>query len=343
MEGKAITIYDIAKEAGVSTATVSRVIAGNYPVSEKTKKKVNSIIKEYNFHPNAVARSLSSKRSRVLGFITPEITNPFFSQVFIEVEKHALEKGYSVLLGNSLNNRKLESKYIRMLLDQQAEGIILLGGLINDIYPDSNQVNDLKTIEKKTKLVTINGRIDGVNSSSVRTDEGKGIEMVVEHLVELGHSKIGIIGGIEHIATTQIKIKAFKQALKKHHLEFKDSWQVYWGYDIESGENGLKTLCDTNKDFPTAIIGINDMVAIGLVKGSRKLNRDFAFVGYDNTDLAIASSPELTSVSHPYNDLGKIAIDLMDKDFDEKKYKDIILDPILIQRESTLLKNLKKK
>jgi DNA-binding LacI/PurR family transcriptional regulator len=85
------------------------------------------------------------------------------------------------------------------------------------------------------------------------------------------------------------------------------------------------------------------MVAIGLVKGSRKLNRDFAFVGYDNTDLAIASSPELTSVSHPYNDLGKIAIDLMDKDFDEKKYKDIILDPILIQRESTLLKNLKKK
>ncbi|WP_067841895.1 LacI family DNA-binding transcriptional regulator [Amphibacillus sediminis] len=129
MRNEKVTIYDLAKEAGVSTATISRVIAGNYPVSQKTREKVQKIIDQYNYHPNAVARTLSNKKSRLIGFITPAITNPFFSQVFIEVEKYALDKGYSVLLGNSMHSRELELRYIRMLLEQQAEGIILLGGV----------------------------------------------------------------------------------------------------------------------------------------------------------------------------------------------------------------------
>jgi len=337
MKKQTITIYDIAQEAGVSTATVSRVIAGNYPVSLKTREKVKKIIEKHDFSPNAIARSLSNKRSKVLGFIVPAITNNFFSQVFIEVEKYALDKGYSVLLGNTLHDRELESKYIRMLLDQQAEGIILLGGLINDSIPNKKRVNELKEIEKKSKLVMINGKVDEMNSFSVRTDEGKGIEMMIEHLNEKGHEKIGIIGGIKGITTTDIKIKAFNDTLKKMHLEVRPSWQIYSGYDIESGEKGLNCLYDINKEFPTAIIGINDMVAVGLIKGNSKTNKEiFTIVGFDNTDLSRSTTPELTTISHPYQELGEKAIEMMDDDYRERGERDILLKPELIIRDSTL-------
>lgn len=338
MEKKSITIYDIADEAEVSTATVSRVIAGNYPVSQKTREKVNRIIKKYDFHPNAIARSLSNKRSKVLGFIVPAITNAFFSQVFIEAEKYALNKGYSVLLGNSLHNRELESKYMRMLLDQQAEGIILLGGLINDVNPNKKWVEELKEIQNRTKLVMINGQVDGINGFSVQTDEGKGVELLVQHLVEQGHTKIGFIGGVEGITTTDFKVDAFKKALKKYQLPFRKSWQVYSEYDIPDGERGLKELFTKNSDLPTAIIGINDLVAIGMIKENKKhWNKKIAITGFDNTDIAKTSTPELTTISHPYKELGRIAIDMMDDPYRATNSRKIILEPSLIVRESTII------
>lgn len=264
MNKKSVTIYDIAKESGVSTATVSRVIAGNYPVSEKTRKKVMEAIEKYDFQPNAVARSLSSNRTKVIGFITPDIRNPFFSQIFIEVEKFAHEKGYSVLLCNSVHNRELESKYMRMLLEQRAEGIILLGGLINDINPVKDRVEELKQVMTKTKLVMINGEIDGVSCFSVRTDEGKGIDMLIDHLVEKGHTKIGILGGLKSITTTKYKVEAYRRAIKRHSLEYHEEWEIHPGFDIEAGEKAMKELLEKSSTLPTAVIGINDMVAIGL-------------------------------------------------------------------------------
>lgn len=335
MEKQKITIYTIANEAGVSTATVSRVIAGNYPVSEKTKEKVNRIIEKYDFHPNAIARSLSNKKSKILGFITPAITNLFFSQVFIEVEKHALNKGYLVLLGNTLHDRKLESKYMQMLLDQQAEGIILLGGLINDTNPHEEYIQNLLKVKKQTKLVMINGSVPGVDSFSVSTDESKGINLLVNHLVKQGHRKIGIIGGLESITTTEVKIEAFKDALRENNLVFNKDWQFYTGFDIESGETGLKELIHSNIELPTALIGINDMVASGLVKENKKHPFKFVLSGFDNTDLSRLSFPELTTVSHPYNELGKIAVDMMDDRYRRNGRKKVVLDPYLIEREST--------
>lgn len=334
MENKKVTIYDLAEELGVSTATVSRVIAGDYPVSEKTREKVQKLIDKYDFRPNAIARTLSNKKSRLVGFITPAITNPFFSQVFVELEKYALEKGYSVLLGNTSGNREQESHYTRILLEQQAEGIILLGGLINDTIPDPHGVQELIEVQKRTKLVTINGKIESVNNSSVRTDEAEGIELIIKHLVELGHTKIGLIGGIKGITTTDIKVHTFKKELEKHQLTFHDSWQIYSGYSIKSGEDGFEELMSTNETLPTALIGINDMVGVGMIKASKRFrNNHFAFVGYDDTILAQTSSPELTSIRHPYEELGKIAIDMV---LDEGPVRDVILTPKLVIKESTM-------
>ncbi|MFA9457900.1 LacI family DNA-binding transcriptional regulator [Halalkalibacter sp. AB-rgal2] len=334
MENKKVTIYDLAEEVGVSTATISRVIAGNYPVSQKTREKVQKVIDKYDYRPNAIARTLSNKKSRLLGFITPDITNPFFSQVFVEVDKYALEKGYSVLLGNSMHSRELESRYIRILLEQQAVGIILLGGLINDTVPDPNSVQELIEVQKGTKLVTINGKVEGGNNYSVRTDEAKGIELIIKHLVKLGHKKIGLLGGVKGITTTDIKVSTFKRELKKYNLEYKDSWQIYSGFNIASGEEGFEQLIRTNRELPTALLGINDMVGVGIIKASKRhADKSFSFVGFDDTSLAQTSSPELTSVRHPYEKLGKMAIEMIE---DGGPSRDIILPPRLVVKESTL-------
>ncbi|SEO87800.1 LacI family transcriptional regulator [Amphibacillus marinus] len=334
MEHKKVTIYDLAREAGVSTATVSRVIAGNYPVSQGTREKVQQIIDHYNYHPNALARTLSNKKSKLIGFITPAITNPFFSQVFVEVEKSALEKGYSVLLGNSLNDREIEARYIRMLLEQQAEGIILLGGLINDSNPDLERVQELIAIQKRTKLVMINGSVEGMGNCSISTDEAAGMRLIIDHLVRQGHRKIGLIGGVKGITTTDIKVSTFKAELKKHQLIFRKSWQCYSEYSIEGGEDGFKQLMSLNKEVPTALIGINDMVGVGMIKASKRYpNQHFAFVGFDDTSLAQTSSPELTSVRHPYEELGKRAIEMMEAN---AKAQHVMLAPSLVVKESTV-------
>ncbi|HEW91818.1 MAG TPA: LacI family transcriptional regulator, partial [Thermotogaceae bacterium] len=119
-----ITIYDIAKEAGVSPSTVSRVLTGKVHVKEATRRKIEKIIKKYNYRPNALARSLYYKKSRMIGCILPDITNPFYSQLFSELEKNATANGYSIILGNSLNNLELESKYLDLFLEKQVDGIV---------------------------------------------------------------------------------------------------------------------------------------------------------------------------------------------------------------------------
>ncbi|MGN8644864.1 LacI family DNA-binding transcriptional regulator [Gracilibacillus sp. HCP3S3_G5_1] len=337
MKQKSITIYDIAKEAGVSSATVSRVIAGNYPVSAKTRKKVLDLVKKYDYLPNAVARSLTKKETKMIGFVLPDITNPFFSQVFIEAEKYALTKGYTLMLCNSMNSSEMESKYLRILSERQVEGILLMGGTINKQNPNSVEVQEIVHVLDKLPVIMINGRVEGIHCHSVRTNEAKGMELIIDHLISLGHKKIGLIGGMEGITTTDVKVNTYRKLLSKYNLPFKESWQVYSGFDVQRGEEAIDKLLTFNKtELPTAIIGINDLIIIGALKACRRKKlKHFAFVGFDSTDLAKNSSPEITSVSHPYRELGKKAIDLLINAGNESgENKDLLLDPYLEVRES---------
>ncbi|MBM7571854.1 LacI family DNA-binding transcriptional regulator [Aquibacillus albus] len=339
MKKKSITIYDIAREAKVSSATVSRVLAGNYPVKEETRKRVASIIDKYGFQPNAVARSLTKRETRMIGFVLPDITNPFFSQVFIEVEKYALTKGYALLLCNSMNDSEMESKHLKLLAERQVEGIIIMGGRINKSAPDRVEVNELSEIMNSLPVLMINGKIEGLDCYSIRTDEAKGIELIINYLVSIGHEKIALLGGIEGITTTDIKVEAYKSLISRHHLPFVPGWQIYSGFDISSGEQAMDKLLRNNKqDLPTAVIGINDMVVIGALRecGRRKIDlNEFSFVGFDNTNLAEISNPQLTTVSHQYSEIGRKAVDLLLNSKNEKhKNKDVEINPKLEIRDS---------
>lgn len=311
-----ITIYDIAKEANVSTATVSRILTGSAPVSPETKQRVEAVLQKYNFRPSRVARNLSIQRSTMIGVILPDITNPFFSTVFAEMQRDAISRDYSLLLFNAMNNLDLESEGLAYLSRHQVDGLIFMGGRVNEIEPLEKYKEELANFAARVPTVIVNGGMAGSDVVTVCTDEQDGIQQVVDYLAQLGHIHIGMLGGSAHITVTHNRQQAFRAALERLGLPFRDEWVIVNGFSIESGVRVMEALleCPTQ---PTAVIAINDLVALGILKVARQRHIDvpgtLSLVGFDDVYLTAVSSPELTTVSHNYGVLGSTIIETIIK------------------------------
>ncbi len=339
VQKKTFTIYDIAAATNVSPATVSRVLNGNYPVSKKTKEKVLAKIQEYNFKPNSIARSLSRKETKMIGMILPDITNPFFSSVFIEIEKEAQKKGYTIFLCNSMNDPEMESLYLKVLYERQVEGIIMMGGRINKTATVREEAEEVLEVMNKIPVLMINGYMEGVDCYKVRSDEKKGLKIMLDHLAELGHKNFGLLGGTQGITATDQKVQGFIQFLDEHGFHYNPDWHIYSGFSVESGQEAMEKLL-RNEDLPTAIICINDMVASGALKecGLQVIDpRQFALAGYDDTFVASILTPSLTSINHNYKKMGQAAMDLLIETVEEDERTEIVIDPFLTIRNSTKL------
>ncbi|AUS96425.1 hypothetical protein CDQ84_14415 [Clostridium thermosuccinogenes] len=339
-----ITIYDIAREAKVSPATVSRVLTGSARVSVEKSRIIREIIEKYDFQPNAIARSLVKKESRTIGVILPDIVNPFFATVFLEAEKYAVSLGYSMLLCNSINdmfesNIALESIYLKTLTEKQVDGIIFLGGRINMVRTDKKLAEEMNTVLAKVPIVMINGRMGGVDCYKVRSDEREGIFSIVEYLTSLGHRSIGFIGGRLNVTSTAIKLNALKDALRHFKLEFNEKWIVISGdFNIENGAKAMKTLL-SEKERPTAVIAVNDTVAIGAMKYAASVGvdipGDISITGFDDSYLCDIVTPRLTSVSHNIPELARKAVDMLCYTFANRSVpKERIVRTSLTIRES---------
>ncbi|MEH7303986.1 LacI family DNA-binding transcriptional regulator [Neobacillus drentensis] len=341
MDKKTLTIYDIAEATNVSPATVSRVLNGNYPVSKKTKAKVLAKIQEYNFQPNSIARSLSKKETKMIGLILPDITNPFFSSFCIELEKYAQKKGYTLFLCNSMNDSTMESVYLKVLSERQVEGIIMMGGRINKSATVPEEASEVLEVMKKIPVLMVNGEMAGVDCYKVKSDERLGMKMIVDHLVQIGHQNIGLLGGMEGITSTDMKVVEFRQLLMENGLIYHPEWQIYSGFSVESGQEAMKLLLE-NKELPTAIICMNDMIASGAFIACNHQQiapKKFAFVGYDDTFVANILTPSLTSINHDYEKLGTVALDLIMNAKNEQEAaegtKEVTIEPFLTKRNST--------
>lgn len=342
MEKKTFTIYDIADATNVSPATVSRVLNGNYPVSKKTKEKVLAKIQEYNFQPNSIARSLSKKETMMLGLILPDITNPFFSSFCIELEKYAQKKGYTIFLCNSMNDSAMESVYLKVLAERQVEGIIMMGGRINKSLTVAQEAAEVMEVMKKIPVLMVNGEMAGVDCYQVKSDERFGMKLIVDHLVEMGHKNIGLLGGKQGITSTDIKVEGFKQNLLENGLIYHPEWHIYSGFSVGSGQIAMEKLLE-NKELPTAIICMNDMIASGALVACNQLQIDpknFAFVGYDDSFVANILTPSLTSINHNYEKLGRAALDLIINAKNEQVAPEATkvetIEPFLTKRNSTV-------
>lgn len=311
---KNITVYDIADEAGVSVATVSRVLTGNTNVAELTRQKVQDVIDKYDFKPNALARSLYKNETKMIGCILPDITNPYYSSVFLEAENYALDLGYTLVLCNTMDKIMNDGVYFQTLVERQVDGIIYMGRHILESNESESFKKILMRYVDRLPIVMINCEYEGVDCYQVQSLEEESFCNMIEILVNKGHKRIALIGGIKGVKQTDIKRKAFLRAVDKYNLEFKEEYIIEGDYTIEAGVNMMTRLLEL-KDRPTAVMGINDIVSIGALKACQmnqiSVPEDLVITGFDNIPLSHYVYPSLTTVSHDYEKLGQKAVDII--------------------------------
>ena len=334
-----ITIYDIAKEANVSVATVSRVLNGTAPVRKSTREKVEALIQNYNFQPNGMARSLLKNETGIIGLIVPDLTNPFYPEVFAGAEHAAHQLGYTFLLSNSIGDYAKESDYLHLMREKRVDGILFMGGRVNLKQCEPHLAQELEQVASVVPTVLVNGAIRNSSLVSVLTDEGAGTALAVQHLIELGHRDIAFLGGESHMSTAAIKLRAYRKVLKDAGLKLLPEWQLLDSFSIDSGKRQMKQLLSlTNR--PTAVVCVNDYNAIGAIKaaveGGLNVPEDISVVGFDDIPLAHHFIPELTTVSQQANDLGQTAVEILKLMMEGQKVKkQYMLEPHLVVRQST--------
>lgn len=345
-EGRVVTIYDIAKEAGVSASTVSRVLTKNANVSQEKKDKVHKLIEKYNFKPNALAKGLADTKSKIIGIIASDVRNPYYAEVFVACEVAAREAGYTVLLCNSLNEKELEEIQLEKLQEQRVDVIIQLGGRVDEL------VSNVKYVEKVNKLmntipVVVTGKLDGTQCYQVQIDAMQAMDLLMEYLISLNHTKIALVGGQEDVLSTFEKRQRYKQMLYKHQITFRQEFLLEDGdYNYNDGYEKMNKMLDQHT-IPTAVIAINDYTATGIIRSilehGYKIPDDISVVSFDNTYIAEMMIPKLTSVDYNYKEFGKILVETAIAAVEKKMVPKIqMIQPTLVVRETSNVKSVSK-
>jgi DNA-binding LacI/PurR family transcriptional regulator len=300
MSNKAITVYDIAKEAGVSPATVSRVLTNNARVSDEKKKRITEVIEKYDFEPNGLARSLSKQETKTIGMLVPDIRNPYYSTIYVECEIEASKFGYNLILCNTINELKAESVHLRNLSEKHVDAIIQVGGSVDEIIPDPSYVALINKISKKIPII-IAGELKGTDCFRVEAEETHGMKHLIPYLVGMGHREIAFIGGREGVIPTSKKRVALKQFLTELQVPYREEFIIDEDYSIEGGYKGMSKLYELGK-LPTVIIAINEFAAMGILKFLHEkgieVPQDISLVAFDDTYFSEVLTPNLTSINY---------------------------------------------
>lgn len=338
-ENKAITIYDIAKEAGVSASTVSRVLTNSANVRKEKKEKVLALIEKYNFKPNALAKGLADTKTRTIGVLAADIRNPYYASLFVACENAARAVNYTVVLCNSLGEMAKEMELLGKLQEQKVDAIIQFGGRVDDLVSNEEYVELINQVMTSTPVV-VTGKLDGTRCHSVRIDSMKAMELLMEHLLKLGHKRIALVGGRKDVLATFEKLQRYKQILKEYMIEYdpqlvsEDS-----SYDFESGYRDMNRMLDKGIR-PTAVIAINDFCAMGIMKSLTehhlRIPEDISVVSYDNTYMAEMAMPRLTSIDYNYEEYGRKLIDTATAMIEGRKIGQLrMVTPTLVVRDSS--------
>ncbi|CAH1216473.1 MULTISPECIES: LacI family DNA-binding transcriptional regulator [Paenibacillus] len=341
-----VTVYDIAREANVSVATVSRVLNNTAPVKKETREKIDALIRKHQFQPNALARSLLRKETGTIGFILPDITNPFFPEVLAGFDREAGKMGYTFFLCDTMSSDReshlqyeRESRYLNLLMEKQVDGIVIIGGRVDLAKPGQTLVDEIQEAAKRVPVLLLNGSLPKTKLPRVAVDQKRGMELAVQHLIDLGHKDIALIGGFEQMSNTQQRLQGFRSAMKQANLHIRKEWILVGGFSVERGLELTQRLLQ-RAERPTAIVCLNDLIAIGALKAAHQqgiaVPHELSIVGYDDIPLASYSIPELTSVSLRSQELGRQAAHTLDRLISGKKVPQLqTILPELIVRQST--------
>ncbi len=299
------TIYDVAKAAGVSTATVSKVINNTGRISEKTKEKINRIIEDLNFRPNVIASAMKGKSTYQIAFLIPDVSNPVYAEYLKQIEERGQELGYNIVMCSTDDQAEKEARHINLLKQRRIDGFIIASKFKN--------VALLKQlISEKFPVVLFAHERPELSVSSVTVDDYIGGYMAASHLLALGHQRIGIIA--EDSVSSKERIRGYKSALSEADITVEDNLIVISGPAVLDAEIAVAKLLD-REDRPTAIFGCNDLLAIGVLQASRargiQVPEQLSVIGFDDTQLCSIVSPKLTSISQPIRELSKEVTDMM--------------------------------
>lgn len=323
--GKRSTISDVAKLAGVSITTVSRVINDNYPVSERTKKKVNTAIEELGFRPNLLARSLIQDKTQTIGIITPSIENLFFSEVIKGIDTFVDDKDYRSFLCSTEGNPDKEKAMIDSLVNRSVDGIIVIDPRTKNI-----KSGFYEGISKRIPLVLINGFNEGIMCNFVLNDDVTGTLNALRHLKDQGRKRIGLLLGRKSYSY-DIKENVYRTFCQDSGLDLDEAnlLRIQAGNSLDAAKQAKAILMDHLENSQYPIDGLlcgNDFMAVGALNGARdfglKVPEDIQIIGFDNSLVSQLSYPPLTTVDHHMNELGTLAAKRMVNLIGDPDFKD---------------------
>ncbi|MED4072231.1 LacI family DNA-binding transcriptional regulator [Priestia endophytica] len=326
-----ITIRSVAEEAGVSIGTVSKVINDSGKISEKTRKKVFQAMQKLNYKPDAAAASLRGKRTKLIGLLVPDISNPFYAGIARSIEDRSHEVGLNVMLCSTDNNTEKEKNYLALLTSQRVDGLVVASAFRSTVLLQ-------ETIEQGIPSVLIASEIPQLSINTVTVDDYKGGYLATSHLLDLGHKDIAIIS--ENVRSNEPRLAAYRDSMREAGIDVKPEYIIKTEATILKGYECAKKLL-LLEEKPTAIFACNDLLAAGVIQAAKELKldlpRELSVVGFDNTVLSTTTAPMLTTVSQPIKQMGAKVVDLLRQEMEESKgYKErLLMAPELIVRQST--------
>jgi LacI family transcriptional regulator len=330
--GKAASIYDVARESGVSVFTVSAVVNNKAHVGKSLREKVEAAIRKLNYRPNLIARSLAKQKTHTIGMIVPDIGNPFFPIVVRGAEDAAQKHGYNLLLCNSDDSLDKEEKAVELLLSKRVDGILLTKAA-DDFRLSLQQM--IK--EVNIPFVLVMRTYPKLTKDAVITDDYHGAYEAVSHLARAGRKRIGLISGPLKVSNAKERWAGFQDALKAEGLPFEQDLVIEGDYRLESGYRAGHSMFSRR---PDGIYVANHLMTVGLLKAADEMGlrcpEDFGLVSFDDYPWLGIFRPRLTTVELPKHQLGSEAAELLIRRItgDTSKPQLIKLQPELRIRES---------
>ncbi len=326
------TIYEVSKLAGVSLATVSRVINKNSRVSDKTRQKVENAMTELGYRPNSIAQSLASNRSNSVGILVSELHGPFFGQMMAGIEAELRAAGKHVIITTGHSEEDKEKEGIEFLISRNCDAIILHVEAVSDDYLTN-------LCEGKTPVYLMSRLVEGLDDNCISLDNELGGFLATQAVIEQGHSDIAYIAGPQFKADSKDRLAGHLRALAEHNIPFNENLYFEGDFKETGGSDGLKHFIGNKKPF-SALVCANDEMASGSITYAREqglsLPKELSIIGFDNIIFAKHTYPKLTTIDNPVNLMGHMAAKLVLKNVYERKNISIThsFEPTLITRDS---------
>lgn len=324
-------IQQVAKQAGVSVATVSRVLNGQNTVSVKTRMKVEEAIKKLNYEPSLLGRNLRTSESRLFLILIPTISNPFYLEIIKGIEQVAISQNYNILLCETDSNPEKENIYFDLVRKKMADGIITMDPAVN--------VETLKKLAENYAVIQCSEYEECTGIPYVTIDNEEASYRAVKHLIQIGHHKIALMNADEKYLFARQRKMGYKRALEENGITLRNEYIISASnLGFENGQYAMKKILNL-QDRPTAVFAVSDLIAIGALKeinaAGLHVPNDIAVVGFDKIDFSNMTNPTLTTIAQPMRKMGNVAARMLIEKIKGEEVESIILDHELVIREST--------